>query len=181
MGELKVTDRYLTPPHIMERARLIWPEGVGLDPFHEEGSYVHARSVIDVRSGGDAYFDAWPTSTCSRTAFVNGPYSSTNPAKTAELCAKRRRQGWEIMNLCPGPSGGIYWRDWILPWSSAVALLGRLAFPAGVDIVNDDGVVLCEKGEAKGGNRTEIALVYQGDDPQRFRRVFSQIAPVLLT
>lgn len=170
----KPSDRYLSPRRIMHLVGVVWLRGIDCDPFYEPGSHVQARHNIDSRNGGNAYVDPWP----GLTAFANGPYSRRYPGATAKRCAEMRLAGMEVMNLCPAAPGSDYWRDFVWPHVTAVAWLGRLAFEAAVDMYDSDGRLVCKKGKASNGNRTEIALNYAGDDPELFRQVLSREAHV---
>jgi hypothetical protein len=128
---------------------------------------VQAEHYIDVRRGGNGYRDSWP----GRTAHVNAAYSGQMPQRTAAICAERFLAGWEIVNVCPAAVGSAYWRRDVWPFASAIAFLGRLAFPAGVDVHDSRGRLVCAAGKAANGNRTEIAAVYQGPHTLRFRRL----------
>lgn len=173
---LKASDRYLTPRWVLDLVAAFWPLGIDLDPFHDPKSHVQARARIDVRAGGDANVDPWP----GVTAWVNGPYSGRLPQATAKRCAWARVTGHDVLNLCPAAPGSDYWAAHVWPFAAAIAWMGRLAFEAAVDVHDAKGRLVCAAGKALGGNRTEIALVYYGDEPDRFRSVFSRRAAVTL-
>lgn len=172
----KDTDRYLSPLWVCDLVREVLVDEIDLDPFHEADSHTRANKTIDARSGGNAYVDHW----VGRNALANGPYSARYPAATAHRCAEMHVQhGLEVFNLCPAAPGSDYWRSWVWPNATAIVWLGRLAFEAAVDIVKD-GKIVCPKGTAQNGNRTEIAMPYLGDRPDRVRQVFCRRAEVTL-
>ncbi|MEM6988887.1 MAG: DNA N-6-adenine-methyltransferase [Myxococcota bacterium] len=170
----KASDRYCTPDWWLALLYEFWPGGVDCDAFADSESSVVARHYIDARKGGNAYVDDWP----GRRVFAQGPYSGRFPALTAARCALMHDRGKEIVSLCPAAVGSNYWRSHVWPTATAIAWMGRMAFPAGVDVHAKDGRLVCAAGKAQGGNRTEIAAVYQGPDWERYRRVFSAAAAV---
>lgn len=176
MISLKPSDRYCTPDWWLALLSEFWPSGIDVDPFWDPESQVRARICIDARDGGDAYESEWP----GKRILVQAPYSGRFPTLTAARCAGMYDglAGREIVNLCPAAAGSCYWRRHVWPTASAVAWMGRMAFPAAVDIHATDGRLICAAGKAQSGNRTEISAVYQGHDHERFRRVFSQRAHV---
>lgn len=164
------SDTYCTPPEVLDPVAVMWPGGIDLDPFWDPECIVEARERFDFRAGANGYRDPWGR---ARTVFVNGPYSSDHPKQTAKRCASMADPRREILNLCPAAPGSDYWRGLVWPWANAVAWLGRLSFRAGRRMVLGGGKVV-EPGQLVHGNRTEIALVYHGHDPYRFRSVFSK-------
>ena len=172
----KPSDRYATPQWIVDLVGAFWRrDGIDLDPFWDPTSTVPARHKFNARRGQNAYTRVWP----GRTAYVNGPYSGQFPQHTA--AAVRRflgragergvPRGREAINVCPAAVGSTYWKRDVWPVTNAVAWLGRVAFPAGVDVFDDDGRLVCPAGVAQNGNRTEIAAVYSG----RFPHVFAEV------
>lgn len=179
---LKATDTYFTPRWFVEDVvELLWPFGVGLDPFWAEGCHVNPARKIDCRQGGNAYTDAWHKGPGSNTALVNGPFSGLYPAATAKRCVLQYlAHNIHSINILPCTPGSDYWRKYILPHFDAVAFLGRVGFEAGADIFDSDGNLTCPKGEARNGNRTEIAAVYMGPAPGAFRELVRPHAGSLL-
>lgn len=170
-GEV-ATDRWQTPPEIVELLDVLVPEGIGLDPFHDPSPHclIRARHTFDIRNGEDAYTTTWPI---VESVHVNGPYSADHPARTLRAIAVFTRtlgDSAEVFNLCPAAPGSVYWKRWAWPYASAIAWMGRTSFVAGVDIVKDDRVV-ARAGDLVHGNRTEIAWIYNGPRPDRFARV----------
>lgn len=164
----KASDRYLTTGASLDIIRSLWPGGADLDPFHDpERRDPLARILFDLRAGQDAYVLDW-ADIGIRRVWVNGPYSRGNPARTAERCALYRDRGLELLNLCPASPGSDYWRRWVWPWASAIAWCGRESFRAAVDMFDSEGELRCKAGEVQDQNRTEISLVYLGDEPDRF-------------
>lgn len=167
------SDCYMTPSVVLDLAYALWPEGVSLDPFFDPESKVIAALGLNVRAGGDGW-SVWPVPLVHGrrpTAFVNGPYSGDKPMRNARAVAENLERYPEVLNLCPAAIGSKYWARYVHPYCASVAALGRLAFPAGRDMYDKDGKLICKKGEAKGGNRTEIALVYYGQRVDQFERL----------
>lgn len=169
------TDRYMTPPNIIDLIDAFWPQGVELDPFHDPSPYclVKAAHRFDLRAGQDAYAEAWRGEgrLLALRTFVNGPYSGDHPQRTCRAITLHTRLAHpsaEVLNLCPAAPGSAYWKRWVWPNASAIAWLGRLSFVAGVDIPGKDGKRSAVAGTLVHGNRTEIALVYHGRHAERF-------------
>ncbi len=168
----KTSDRYMTTDVVLGPISTVWPLGIDVDAFHDPESDVVAHYTVDIRKGGNAYTDHLPM----HRLFANGPYSGKYPQATADLCMRYRARGGEFFNLCPAAVGSQYWRERVWPWADAVVWLGRIGFRAAVDIMGKDDRVICPAGETQNGNRTEIALVYGGDEPDRVRDAFSSTA-----
>jgi hypothetical protein len=169
-------NRYLTNDEIMNAVARMWKE-IDLDPFWDPEQSWSANYVFDARRGEDAYAIDWtsPLDRLPVRALVNGPYSAA--AKTAERIAGQLRvygrHALHVISICPAAPGSDYWRRHVWPYASAVAWLGRAAFPAAVDIVDGAGSLVCAAGEIKTGNRTEIAALYYGSEAPLFRDAFS--------
>ena len=197
--EEKPRDCYCTPDELLDLIR--GPSGfwsaVDFDPFGDPESHVRPVAWWDVRRGQDAYALGWPVSRAAAVRygttrrsprlengplrlFGNGPYSGGNPQRTAKRTAQVFRAGVHCMNLCPAAPGSNYWRELVWPTRPAIAWLGRLPFRAGRDIFGKDGKLVVKKGEILKANRTEIALVYQGPERERFEYVFGQQYEVTL-
>ena len=175
MGEGRASDRYLTHGAPLDVLSALWPDGADLDPFHDPArSGQLGRRVFDLRAGEDAYALDWGGA--GDRVWVNGPYSGANPQRTAERCARFSLRGVEILNLCPAAPGATYWKRYIWPNADAIAWCGRLAFEPAVDMLAKDGRIVAKAGEVKGGNRTEIALVYFGPEGSRFKTICEVLA-----
>ncbi len=172
---LKASDRYSTPPWL---ASLIAEglRGIDCDPFSDPTSSVEASHHIDARLGGDGYVDTWE----GESALVNASYSAKFPQLTAERCYEQFLRGHRIFNVCIASIGSNYWDRWVWPVASAVVCLGRLSFPAGVDVFDKKGKLVCPAGKAQSGNRSEIAAVYSGPDVHRVRRLFEHRGRVIV-
>lgn len=171
----RASDRYLTTGKPLRVLRLMWPDGADLDPFHDPARPDPlGRRLYDLRLGDDAYALSWGGA--GERVWVNGPYSQGNPGRTAARCDLHAALGVEILNLCPAAPGSVYWIEHVWPSVSAVAWCGRETFRAGVDMHDKDGRLICAAGEEKGGNRTEIALLYYGPDVERFLHVSQVVA-----
>ncbi len=175
---LKASDRYSTPPWLVELVtQLLAPGGsIDCDPFSDPTSTVQASQHIDARQGGNGYVDLWQ----GRTALVNAGYSGKLPQRTAARVREQFLRGHQMVNVCPAAVGSAYWERDVWPVASAVAFLGRVAFPAGVDVFTDAGELVCGAGIAQGGNRTEIAGVYSGPDVLLFKRLFEHRGHVVV-
>lgn len=172
---LEPSDRYSTPPWLVALVAELFG-GIDCDPFADPTSSVVARQQIDARRGGNGYRDTWH----GRTALVNGAYSGKMPQRTADRCHQQFLRGHQIFNICPAAIGSTYWDRSVWPVAAAVVCLGRVAFPAGVDVYNKKGELVCPAGVALGGNRTEIAGVYSGPDVLRVRRIFEHRGRVVV-
>ena len=176
-GEV-ATDRWQTPPDVVELLDALWPDGIDLDPFGDPSPHcvVKARASFDIRRGEDAYALTWADAlapSCNGSIFANGPYSADNPARTMRAIALHLRTAGrytEVANLCPAAPGSNYWRRFAWPWANAIAWMGRTAFVAGVDIVKN-GRTVARAGDRVHGNRTELALVYNGPRVSTFERL----------
>lgn len=162
----KASDCYMTPKGQVDLVALMWPEGVDLDPFWDPETLLKSHEHFDISEGQDAYKRVWGLE--GDKILVNGPYSGSNPAKTAKRCAMFATAGRDIANLCPAAPGSVYWKEWVWPRVHAIAWLGRLSFVAGRDQVDGKGKVTHEKGTLMHGNRTEIAMNYQGANSHTF-------------
>lgn len=170
------TDCWVTPPDVLVLVDLLWPGGIDLDPFWDPGCLVKSRAHYDIRKGQDAYKKRWGEP--GDRIWVQGPYSGSNPAKTAARAARYGVAGRHILNLCPAAPGSAYWQASVWPWVDAIAWCGRMSFVAGRDILDEAGNVKHKAGEVVDGNRTEIALNYQGPHARAFARIFARAYPV---
>lgn len=165
------TDCWITPPDQVERVHQLFRGPPDLDPFHDPASTVGATLALDCREGWDAYRDDWPE---FETAFINGPYSGDHPRRTARRVHRYARPGRVLLNLCPAAPGSDYWRAHVWPRVNAIAWLGRLAFVAGRDMRDRHGKISFRAGQVVHGNRTEIAMLYTGERPDRFSRIWDR-------
>jgi len=144
---LASTDRYSTPEWLCELIRLALGGTIDCDPFADPTSPVQAHHYIDARRGGNGYRDQWP----GYRALVNAGYGGKLPQLTAARCREQWLRGFELVNVCPAAVGSKYWERDVWPCASAVAFLGRVAFPAGVDVYNRKGEFVCAAGVAQSG------------------------------
>lgn len=166
----KPKDCWITPRGQLDLIDLMWPEGIDLDPFWDPEGLVKASEGFDIRKGDDAYQMVWAD--YGSQVFANGPYSGSQPAKTAKHCARFGAMGRQILSLCPAAPGSNYWKKWVWPRVSAIAWLGRLSFIAGRDIHDGKGTLVHKQGTLVHGNRTEIAMNYQGPEVHTFQELW---------
>lgn len=178
----KPKDCWVTPPGQLELIDLLWPEGIDLDPFWDPEGLVKTREHFDIRKGEDAYAETWGD--YGTHVFANGPYSGGHPVKTALRCALFGSRQRHILSLCPAAPGSNYWKRWVWPRVNAIAWLGRLSFIAGRDLYDGNGKLTHKQGELVHGNRTEIAMNYQGPEAHTFTELWkgagfpvSRVAP----
>lgn len=163
------TDRWLTPDDELERIDMMWPQGIGFEPFKDPEAHVAAERYIDARAGGNAFVDDWDAPESNPTAFANSPYSGDNPARNAKRIVFMRRKHPRlcVLNLCIAAPGSAYWQRWVWPRVKAIAWMGRLPFRTAVDIIvtdKDTGKQIrkARAGDVVMGNRNEIAECLYG-------------------
>lgn len=112
------SDDWYTPAWL-----LAWLPPIELDPCYSAASAVQARTVIDVRAGGDGLTDPWPG---NGLVFCNPPFSDTSA-----WLGRCRREGKSrvVVVLVPAMAGETAWADKVWGRAAWVGFFrGRLSF-----------------------------------------------------
>lgn len=158
-GYMESSERtdWCTPANIVNAVKEMF-DIIHLDPCSNEASIVGAR-VNYILPTNDGLKDTWNYP----TIYVNPPFGSG--LKTwVDLCAKANLlYGSEVILLLPAAVDTKWWQDIIFKYANGVCFLrGRVKF-----IGADSGAPMA------------CALVYFGDDTERFKHIFIKLGTVL--
>ena len=158
-----------TPIKYVEAVREVFEGEIWLDPCSNQWSLVAANveySLPDI----NALLASWDYP----TIYVNPPYGSDKESKTTikhwlERCHRAYQEhGSEVLSLIPVATNTKHWKEYV--WGSATAICflydTRLKF------------LIEGKNEGKGAPMA-CAMIYWGENLDRFAEVFSEFGSVL--
>lgn len=158
----KASDSYFTDQPLLSAVAELWPEGPDLDPCWEEGCFVSAKKVYDIRKGEDSRILPW-----TGRVFCNAPFSDLS--SFAAKAAAHGLAGGECLFVCPVSSGTRWFQTMVLPHAVVCLLNGRAKF--------------WKAGASKPSpSMTSICVAFFSADPEkvaRFIEVFSKLGTVI--
>lgn len=159
----KPSDSYFTDQPILDAVADLWPEGIDLDPCHEDGCFVKAKKVYDIRKGQDGRVLPWE----GPRVLVNPPFSEIS--SFAGRCASVGLAGGEAILVVPVSSDTRWFQTMVLPHAVVCLLAGRAKF--------------WKAGASKPTpSMTSVCIAFFSSDPvkvARFIEVFSRLGTVI--
>lgn len=159
---------WCTPPKYIEAINKFFGEKIALDPCSNPFSLVNAETEVSLP--GDGLALQWNY----KTIFVNPPYGSDRARGTtirhwlAKCEMAHKEYGAEVLALVPVATNTKHWKDHVFGKATGICFLydTRLKF-----WINGK---LDEKGAPM-----SCAMIYWGDNPQRFIDVFAKYGAAL--
>jgi len=153
------SDRWYTPPHILDLARDILG-GIELDPASDEAAQRTVQAARYFTQADDGLSQPWHAA----SVWLNPPYSGVEP--WAERWAGGFTQGEydRGLFLVPVRCDTAWWQENLAPFPWC-AIRARLKFTQGDDAATNSAPF-------------PSALIYAGDDEARFARLASKIGIV---
>lgn len=165
---VSVTKHWCTPQKYVDAVTEVFGGTIDLDPCSNEYSTVNARVEYRLPKH-DGLRDSWDY----QRIYVNPPYGrdkehGTTIANWFSRIDDAARHGSEIMALVPVATNTAHWKDHVYPVAAAVCFLydTRLHF-----VINGN--------EDTKGAPMSCAMIYYGDRPQDFGRVFGRYGAVV--
>ncbi|KFI53726.1 DNA N-6-adenine-methyltransferase [Bifidobacterium biavatii] len=162
------TKHWCTPQKYVDAVTEVFDGQIDLDPCSNEYSTVNAR-VEYILPENDGLRDSWDYD----RIYVNPPYGrdvehGTTIADWFVRIADAVGRGSEVMALVPVATNTAHWKDFVYPVASAICFLydTRLHF-----VINGN--------EDTKGAPMSCCMIYYGDNPRKFGRVFSRYGAVV--
>lgn len=127
LGGLMTSDNpaWNTPQEILTLLHAGWPDGVDLDPCHNDGSIVDARFTYAEEQDGLAH--SWDVPRANGLVYVNPPYGKPLPMWADKVQAERS-DARNIVVLVPARTDTRWWRTMTDRARYVIFLAGRLRF-----------------------------------------------------
>lgn len=152
MSGLRDSDRYFTSPEILGLVAEQWPDGIDLDPCHDELCIVSATTKYNIRKGEDGLILPW-----IGKVWCNPPYSNTEP--WLARAAQHGVAGGEVLVIVNASTGTRGWRLHVWPHATVCFLSPRPKFRG----------LHCDK---PSDNPKDSAVLYYGPHVEDFTRVW---------
>lgn len=165
---VSVTKHWCTPQKYVDAVTEVFGGAIDLDPCSNEYSTVNAQVEYRLPEH-DGLRDSWDYP----RIYVNPPYGrdkerGTTIADWFARISEAAHNGSEIMALVPVATNTAHWKEYVYPIASAVCFLydTRLHF-----VINGN--------EDTKGAPMSCAMIYYGDHPQEFGKVFCHHGAVI--
>lgn len=154
------SEHWCTPPEVVDLVRKVL-HTIELDPFSNRDSQTNARMQLfgpDV-DGHDGFEEPWDA--C--TVFFNPPWRRSGDAVRKAQAEWEAGHALEIIGLVPTSLNAKHWP--IVEQAPAVCTPNKR-------------INFFEDGVQKKGNPKDVVLIYWGNNPWRFRAIFSELGRV---
>jgi DNA N-6-adenine-methyltransferase (Dam) len=158
-----------TPQKYVNAVRTFFDGSVDLDPCSNIYSIVGAR-VVFALPDTNGLKESW----AYPTIYVTPPYGNDKQTGTrisdwlSRCCTAHEQHGSEVLALVPVATNTAHWKRYVFTKASGICFL------------YDTRLKFLEDGKATGkGAPMACAMVYWGDDMQRFMNVFGQFGSIV--
>lgn len=158
---------WCTPKIYVDAIREFFGGVIDLDPCSNEYSIVEAS--VEYKPPMDAFQLSWDYP----RIFVNPPYGSDRHQGTSirdwlRLCWEARQKGSEVLALIPVATNTSHWKRFV--WGKATS----------ISFLADTRLKFLKNGqEDKKGAPMACAIIYWGNDPDRFSSIFAKFGAVV--
>lgn len=162
------TKDWCTPQKYVKAVKDVFKGEIDLDPCSNYYSVVNAK-VEYIFPKNDGLRDSWDY----KKIYVNPPYGNNKINRTSikdwfKRIAEARNKGSEIIALVPVATNTAHWKEYVYPIATSICFLydTRLKFS-----INGH--------EDTKGAPMSCCMIYYGDDPDEFAKVFSKYGAVI--
>lgn len=171
---------YMTPPQLLEPARLMGGGKIALDPCGTKSRHDQVRARVKLIKGGTPdYFSAdWVALARGGLVFVNPEYSDMDTWGGKLL--EEARRGAEVVALLPARTDAAWWHAMAKTYAARVELEGRVQF---LDPRTGKRATALDRRTGKrrpSSGKFPSAVIYFGHRPQLFLRWYGNLGEPLL-